>query len=73
MTDDYYVYLMDLPLSVKACSTANDDGTYSIFVNQSYPGEIQKEAAKHELKHIQKGHFTNEIKSVAQKEYEINI
>ncbi len=54
---DYFIYLIDMPATTCACSTKNDDGTYSLFLNSSLPFEKQKEAAEHEVIHIESGHL----------------
>lgn len=46
------VLMKDLPSRIKAMSTANSDGTYTIFVNSRLNLEQQQEGYIHELLHI---------------------
>ena len=56
---DYFVYYDVFPWSIKGLVTTNNDGTYSIFLNQRYPLSILKETFQHELRHIQNEDFYN--------------
>lgn len=68
--NEYYVRRLDFPnRSVKAATFPNDDGTFDIYLNTLYPPSVQEEALRHELRHIQLGHFYSE-KSIRQKEAE---
>jgi len=58
---DYHIYLMPFPGSVKALVTLGEDNFYSIYVNSNLPFETQKEAVKHELRHILRGDFQNNL------------
>jgi hypothetical protein len=43
-----------MPISVRAFTSANLDGTYTIFVNTLYEYESQYKAVLHEVQHIYK-------------------
>ncbi|NLJ70014.1 MAG: hypothetical protein GX328_00920 [Clostridiaceae bacterium] len=47
--------LCDLPYSIKATYTINDDNSYTIFINNKLGFEEQQIAYKHELEHINRG------------------
>ena len=49
-----------MPYKVKAVSTENADGGYTIFVNQNLTYEIQYQAIKHELWHIVQDDFSRD-------------
>lgn len=50
----------DLPSRICALTHANDDGSYTIFVNQNICHERQLKAVLHELSHIERNDFTSE-------------
>jgi len=70
MKNEYYIRRLDFPnRSVKAATFPNDDGTYDIYLNTLYPPEVQEDALRHELRHIEFGHFQSR-KSIRRKEAE---
>lgn len=50
MTADYQFVLLDI--QADEAITENEDGTYTIFINQKLTQEKQKQLAYHALKHI---------------------
>ena len=71
---DYFVRYLDFKTyKVGGASTANDDGTYNIYINLRLSVEKQWEAFLHELVHCEAGHL-DEWKDLplAVKEYEAN-
>lgn len=55
--DDINVQLVKMPCKIDAAVTANEDGSYTMFVNRNISAEQQKEAVMHELRHINCGDF----------------
>lgn len=53
--DDYHVYLIDMPVTVRALVSYDCDGYPSVFVNSRLSREMQRQAEKHEIDHIEKG------------------
>lgn len=52
------VRFIDLPNRVNAFTLFDDENEfYNIYVNQKLTKYEQKKAVKHELEHIEKGHF----------------
>lgn len=51
-TEHINVFYMDMPGTVKATSTMNPDGSYTIFINSRLNREQQSDGYIHELKHI---------------------
>jgi hypothetical protein len=51
---------MDLPCRVKATSTINEDGSYTIVINSKLNIEQQLEGYLHELHHIDNNDFYSE-------------
>ena len=61
MNIDYInLVYQSMPYKVKAVSTENADGGYTIFVNQNLTYEIQYQAIKHELWHIAQDDFSRD-------------
>lgn len=52
MGEDCFVFLKNLPTSVRALTTENSDGTYTIFINSRLSYEQQCNEYKHEIGHI---------------------
>lgn len=61
---EYYIRQFPMPDKVRGFVTPNDDGTFSIYINSNLSDALQKKALEHELKHIAKDHFYDEIKSL---------
>lgn len=57
MGTDYFVRYVALPISVRAVTLPNTDGTFDIYINQNLCEEAQQAALRHELRHIKLGHF----------------
>lgn len=49
--------MRDLPCRIKAMTTANIDGTYTVFINSRLNLEQQQEGYIHELEHILIGDY----------------
>lgn len=71
-TPEYFVRLLDLPPSVEGVTVPNNDGTFDIYINSLLSEERQQEKLAHELEHIRKDHFYNDIKTVREVEAEAN-
>lgn len=55
---DYFIYFVKFPNTEGAALvTPNDDGTYTILVNNQVSESRQQRAIRHEIKHIEEGHF----------------
>jgi hypothetical protein len=65
-----FEYIIDLPEHIPAMVTPDEDGNYIIYFNARATREQQAKAALHELKHIQKNHFSNYTKTVEELERE---
>lgn len=53
----------NLPVRVRALTTINDDGSYTIVINSRQSWEIQKAAVLHELGHIKGNDFSSEVQA----------
>ena len=49
---DYFIRLVPLPGSVGGVLTANNDGTYTMLLNQQHSNEMLLDDYAHELQHI---------------------
>lgn len=54
---DYFVRLVDLPVSIGGAVTPNNDGTFSIYINSRLSIDRQLKALEHEIDHIKHGDF----------------
>lgn len=57
---DINVQLIKMPCKIKATVTANEDDSYTIFLNKNITAEQQRAAALHELRHIARGDLFRE-------------
>lgn len=55
--NDIFVYVLDLPESIRGRVVENEDSTYTIFINAKLSYEMQIHVYQHELKHIKNGDF----------------
>ncbi len=61
MTDfDLNIQHVNMPCKIKAAVTANEDGSYTIFLNTRHSYETLRSAAVHELEHIKNGDLFSE-------------
>lgn len=49
---DYQVFLVPLPGKVKEAVTPNEDGSYTIFIEETLSPPYKKKAFMHAIKHI---------------------
>ena len=59
--DEYRVYLVPLPGDVKAAVRVGVDGFASIYINDSLSPEAQRQAFRHELRHIERDDHYNDL------------
>ena len=52
---------VDLPLTVRGCSSKIGEEEFLILINRLLPEEIQSEALEHEQTHIRLGHFERDL------------
>lgn len=59
---DYFVRLIAFPKgsNCNGMVMANDDGTYSVYLNASAGQNAQKKAMRHELSHMEHGDLDGE-------------
>ena len=68
--DDIITRLIDMPTRIKGFTLPDPDGNYNIYLNQNLTQEEIDEIYRHEIKHIELGHFCS-FKTVAELEAEI--
>lgn len=56
---DYFIYFQRMPYSIGGYITPNDDGTFSVYLNERLTYERNKKTIDHERKHIINGDFYN--------------
>lgn len=54
---DYQVFLMQLPGKVNEAVTPNEDGSYTVFIDETLSPEYRKKAFIHAMKHIKSNDF----------------
>jgi hypothetical protein len=62
--------MVRFPLTVLGAVVLLDDGSYDVFLNSCMTVEIQQKALEHEMRHIDKDHFYNDVLTVAALEAE---
>ena len=61
MTIDYQIQLIQFPnKKVREAVVANEDGSYTIFIDASLTREMQQESFEHAMKHILGDDFTKD-------------
>ena len=53
----YYVRYIKFPYSINGCTVPGNDGSFTIFINSLLSESIQREALRHELRHVSLDHF----------------
>lgn len=61
MTDEYRVYMMPFPGTIKAAVKVDAEGYPSIYINDALSPEARKRALKHELRHIERNDLYNDL------------
>ena len=58
---DYFVRVIDFPsYKVGGMTIPNDDGTFSVYINDRLDVCRKRRAGNHELNHIERGDFYND-------------
>jgi hypothetical protein len=68
--NDIFIRLTELPDRVKAMTVVDENADYNIYINNALSRDEMKKAYLHELQHIEKKHFDQDI-SVTKAEGEI--
>lgn len=62
--DEIFVYEEELPYSVRAFVSAEQDGTYTVYVNRSLSEADKLRAVQHEKEHIKRGDLHSEESAI---------
>ena len=57
---DYFIRIADFPVGVHGFVVPNDDGTFSVYINARDSHVRQRQACKHEKKHIARNDFSRD-------------
>ena len=68
--NDVFIRVTELPNRVKAMTVMDENSDYNIYVNSALSQDEMKKAYLHEIQHIEKKHFDQDI-SVTKAEGEI--
>lgn len=60
-TPEYFVRCVKLPPRIEGATVPNDDGTFDIYINSVFNEKKRSEILAHELRHIEGGHFYNDV------------
>lgn len=60
MFDDYRVYLVKLPATVRGAVRIDNDGFASIYINELLSPQAKKAAFLHEIRHLQNDDMYND-------------
>lgn len=70
--DNYIVRIIELPPHVGGFTIPDENGDYNIYLNSRLSDEKLVEAYDHEVYHIEHGHFQDDVKTVKEKENEVD-
>lgn len=69
--DDIIVrYPNDMPDTVPGATILDDNGDYNVYLNPHFSIEYLSRVFRHELCHIKRGHFYDDITPLSEKEAE---
>lgn len=57
---EYYIRYIDMPSVTKGMTIEDADGFFNIYINASLSAAEQKEAIKHEIRHLERNDFDTE-------------
>lgn len=70
--DNYIIRIVKLPPHVGGITIPDENGDYNIYINSRLSDAKMVEVYDHEVYHIEHGHFSDDTKTVAEKEAEAN-
>lgn len=57
---EYYIRYVDMPSVTKGMTIEDADGFFNIYINACLSAAEQKEAIKHEIRHLERKDFDTE-------------
>ncbi len=69
--DNYIVRIVKLPRSVRGFTIPDENGDYNIYLNDRLPDADHIKAYNQEVQPIERGHYYDDTKTVAEKEAEV--
>lgn len=57
---DYCIRYVPMPWNTRGVTVEDGNGFYNIYINSRLSAEMQQEAVKHELTHINRNDFDNQ-------------
>ena len=67
--DCVYTHLIALPMAVKGVTIPDNEGDYTIIINENLSYECREQVLHHELRHIKMNHFSDTL-TVVDAEYD---
>lgn len=59
--DEVIVRLQDMPTKMKGVTLLDESGDYNVYINSRLSADSQREVLDHEMLHIQRDDFYNEL------------
>lgn len=59
--EETIVRLKDLPCGINGMTILDSDGNYNVYINARLSVDDQKKAYQHELRHIERDDFYNDL------------
>lgn len=59
--DEVIVRLQDMPIRMKGVTLLDESGDYNVYINSRLSADSQREVLDHEMLHIQRDDFYNEL------------
>jgi hypothetical protein len=59
--EEIYVRSLRLPSPIKATTVIDYNGDFNVYVNANLNHDVQDRACEHELRHIYRNHFYNDL------------
>ncbi len=61
MTNSVFVWVKELPYGMNAATLLDEDGNYNVYLNARLDFSAQRKAYEHEMVHIRRGDFYNDL------------
>ena len=61
--NDVTIIFIDLPTTVRSFVKSNSDQSYTVVINSKLSAEMQRNAYRHELEHIESGDYEKDVEA----------
>ena len=63
--DDVFIHEIELPMAARAATIPDENGDFTIIINESLSAEAKQTAIEHEMSHIKNDHFYRDLSVVS--------